>query len=182
LIRLQEQEFPYLAGVFDSCGKMVIRKRRDGYGLSLSILSKNHDLLRRVWGLIDLGTLKPTLFEATRLMIVQPKDIKIFLVPLHPYLKIQKPQAELMIEFISLKDDPDAEKDIYDEMLLLNYSVVNLISKELREKITEGKQKVPATREQLQKSFDRLTEAYTADELTPEQEIAYIELYERFGK
>jgi hypothetical protein len=131
-------ESNYIAGIVDGEGSILINKRNDAnnhYSVKVEIPNTNLDLLRYIRNITKLGDIIKESRRKINCKIVYVYNVKSyeykkFLIPILPYLVIKKRQAELMLQYISLRkankeyplndEEIEIKENIYEEIKPLN--------------------------------------------------------------
>jgi hypothetical protein len=135
---LSEIELNFIAGIVDGEGTISISKRtyRDtDYSTSVVISNTNLDLLKYVRNITKLGNLRVSRnsrenYKKQYELMLRRYEYKKFLIPILSYLVIKTRQAELVLQYISLRkasrghsltdEEIEIRENIYREIKSLN--------------------------------------------------------------
>ena len=134
---LSSEQKSYLAGFLDGDGSIYVRLKpnltyRFGYQMVAYVAffqsSKHREEFEKVCKLIPYGTLRFRKDGILEYTISKQEEITEFLLHIKNYLVMKKPQAELVLEVMKLRQEIQTQKDFnvlmnkIDRFRELNYS------------------------------------------------------------
>jgi hypothetical protein len=134
---MTEIEANYIAGAVDGEGHITIIKHnyKEIYTINIGITNTNLSILKYIRITNKLGDIIKRLkrvenWKVTYAYVLRHYEYKKFLTPILPYLKIKKRQAELVLQYISLRrgcseypptnEELKIRESIYEEIIPLN--------------------------------------------------------------
>jgi hypothetical protein len=134
---LTENQANYIAGIVDGEGSIIINKhdgRNNDFTLHIRIFNSNLEVLCYIRNITKLGniTTKSKIKNHKIMYIYESRryEYKKFLTPILPYLVIKKRQAELMLQYLTLRkahkyypltdNEIEIRENIFKEAILLN--------------------------------------------------------------
>lgn len=141
-LKINKEESAYLAGIIDGEGTISIifhkQKGYPSYGVVLRVYNTNKELLEWIKEKNGYGNIRRQIsiknwtkssWRQVYSWQIYPKNIRVLLPQILPYLIIKRKQAELTIEFLNLTKFPSSRiskeaqirrKEICIEMMKLN--------------------------------------------------------------